>query len=61
MRKQKNFAILYQKNLEAIYTPISTNDPLLNAIINVERDKALNSKIDFRVSINEQVVSDIKK
>ena len=56
----EEFCNSISENLEAIYTPISTNDPLLNAIINVERDKALNSKIDFRVSINEQVVSDIK-
>ena len=56
----EKFCDSISENLEAIYTPISTNDPLLNAIINVEREKAVNSKIDFQVNINEQAISSIK-
>lgn len=56
----EEFCDSLSENLETIYTTISTKDPLLNAIINVEREKAVNSKIDFGVSINEQVISDIK-
>lgn len=56
----KQYCDSLSENLETIYTPISTKDPLLNAIINVEREKAVSSKIDFQVNINEQAISNIK-
>ena len=56
----KQYCDSLSENLETIYTPVSTNNPLLNAIINVEREKAVNSKIDFQVNINEQAISNIK-
>lgn len=59
-KEAEEFCDSISENLEAIYTPISTNDPLLNAIINVEREKAVNSKIDFQVNINEQAISSIR-
>ncbi len=40
-------------NLKATYTPIYTSNPVLNAIVNVELEKASSSKIDFSVDISD--------
>ena len=40
-------------NLKATYTPISTNNPVLNAIVNVELERASSSGIDFSVNISD--------
>ncbi len=40
-------------NLKATYTPITTNNPVLNAIVNVELEKASASGIDFSVNISD--------
>ncbi len=43
------------RNLKKIYTPLNTDNPLLNAIINVEQDKAETENIDFKVEIADQL------
>ena len=40
-------------NLKATYTPIYTSNPVLNAIVNVELEKASSAKIDFSVDISD--------
>ena len=42
-------------NLSAVYTPISTDNPLLNAIVNVELEKAATNKIEFSVKISDNL------
>ncbi len=39
------------ENLKSTYTPIHTTNPVLNAIVNVELEKATSSNIDFSVNI----------
>ena len=38
-------------SLKSAYSPIYSDNPILNAIVNVELEKATNSKIDFSVDI----------
>ncbi len=38
-------------NLQRVYTPVNTENILLNAIVNVELDKAESENIDFKVEI----------
>lgn len=38
--------------LQSIYTPINTDNPVLNAIVNIELQKAYNNGIDMRVEIH---------
>lgn len=49
--------------LSRVYTPVSTSNPTLNAIMNVELDKAYAAGIDFTYNIsdtlNEMTVSEI--
>ena len=40
-------------NLKATYTPITTNNPVLNAIVNVELERASSAGIDFSVNISD--------
>lgn len=40
-------------NLKSTYTPVYTNNPVLNAIVNVELEKATSSNIDFSVNITD--------
>ncbi len=40
-------------NLKSTYTPVYTNNPVLNAIVNVEIEKATSSGIDFSVDISD--------
>lgn len=42
-------------NLKSTYTPIYTNNPVLNAIVNVELEKATSSGIDFSVDISDSL------
>lgn len=42
-------------NLSGIYTPLNTNNPLLNAIVNVELEKAVSQRIIFTVIINDSL------
>lgn len=41
------------RTLEATHTPIHTNNPTLNAIINVELEKAVTYNIDFDIDIRD--------
>lgn len=41
------------QNLQKVYTPINTENILLNAIINVEQDKAENENIFFKIEISD--------
>lgn len=41
------------ENLKSTYTPIHTSNPVLNAIINVELEKASSANIDFSVNITD--------
>lgn len=59
-KEAEEFCNSLSENLETIYTPIATNIPLLNAVINVELEKAFSNDIDFQVNINEQAVSGFK-
>lgn len=43
------------ENLSRIYTPVNTENPLLNAVVNVELEKALKRSIDFYVQINNNL------
>ena len=40
-------------NLKSTYTPVYTNNPVLNAIVNVEIEKATSAGIDFSVDISD--------
>lgn len=40
-------------NLKTTYTPITTNNPVLNAIVNVELERASSAGIDFSVNISD--------
>lgn len=42
-----------QENLKSTYTPIYTSNPVLNAIVNVELEKATSLNIDFSVNITD--------
>lgn len=42
-------------NLSVVYTPISTSNPLLNAIVNVELEKAVTNKIEFEINIMDDL------
>ena len=42
--------------LTSVYTPINTPNALLNAVINVELEKAYNSNITFSVLINDNIM-----
>lgn len=44
------------ERLLGIYTPINTNNSLLNAVINVELEKAANSNISFTVNISDELI-----
>lgn len=41
------------ENLKSTYTPIHTSNPVLNAIVNVELEKATSMNIDFSVNITD--------
>ncbi len=41
------------KDLKSTYTPIHTSNPVLNAIVNVELEKAASANIDFSVNITD--------
>ncbi len=43
--------------MQAIYTPINTENPTLNAVLNVELEKAKNNNIDFKIEINDEMLA----
>lgn len=40
------------ENISLVYTPVHTDNPVLNAVINVELEKANSYDIDFKVELN---------
>lgn len=42
-------------NLSGVYTPLNTENPLLNAIVNVELEKAMSEGIEFTVNVNDSL------
>lgn len=42
-------------DLSGVYTPLNTENPLLNAIVNVELEKAVSKGIEFTVNINDSL------
>ncbi|MGN0459541.1 MAG: sensor histidine kinase [Ruminococcus sp.] len=46
-----------QEKLKSIYTPISTHNPLLNAVLNVAQDKAVKENIQLRINIEGSMLS----
>lgn len=51
----KKLCSYMSESLKRIYTPINTDNPLLNAVVNVELEKASNFGIDFKVKINDDM------
>lgn len=48
------------EELSGVYTPVNTNNPLLNAVVNVEQEKALAYDIEFKITISDNL-SDFSK
>lgn len=44
-------------NMSGVYTPLNTKNPLLNAIVNVELEKAVSQKIVFTVEISDSLAN----
>lgn len=42
-------------DLSSVYTPLNTENPLLNAIVNVELEKAMSNEISFVTKINDDL------
>lgn len=43
------------QGLEKLYTPVNTENPILNAVINVELEKASTLNIPFSVTVNDEL------
>ncbi|MGN1131950.1 MAG: sensor histidine kinase [Ruminococcus sp.] len=46
-----------QEKLKSVYTPISTHNPLLNAVLNVAQDKAVKENIQLKINIEGSMLS----
>lgn len=46
----------YADKMNEVYTPIHTNNTLLNAVVNVELEKAKNKGIDFIIEVNDSMM-----
>lgn len=51
----KNLCNVLSERFMGVYTPINTNNLLLNAAINIELEKAANSDIVFTVIVNDEI------
>lgn len=51
-----NVCIELIERMKAVYTPINTNNPVLNAVINVEMEKAKKNGISFKTEINDEMI-----
>lgn len=51
-----NVCIELIKKMKAVYTPLNTNNPVLNAVINVENEKATKSGISFKAEIKDEMI-----
>ncbi len=45
-----------KEELMSIYTPVNTNNPLLNAVVNVEQEKAFAMGITFKIAITDNLL-----
>ena len=51
-----NVCIELIERMKAVYTPINTNNPVLNAVINVENEKATKSGVSFKAEIKDEMI-----
>ena len=51
-----NVCIELIEKMKLVYTPINTNNLVLNAVINVEMEKAKKNGISFRTEINDEMI-----
>lgn len=51
-----NVCIELIERMKAVYTPINTNNPVLNAVINVENEKATKSGVNFKAEIKDEMI-----
>lgn len=51
-----NVCIELIERMKLVYTPINTNNPVLNAVMNVEMEKAKKNGISFRTEINDEMI-----
>lgn len=54
-KQAQNLCTELSQKMDRIYTPVTTENPLLNAVVNVELEKALSLDIDFVVQINSSL------
>jgi uncharacterized membrane protein YqjE len=51
-----NVCIELIEKMKLVYTPINTNNPVLNAVINVEMEKAKKNGISFKTEIHDEMI-----
>ena len=51
-----NVCIELIERMKLVYTPINTNNPVLNAVINVEMEKAKKNGISFKTEIHDEMI-----
>ncbi len=51
-----NVCIELIERMKLVYTPINTNNPVLNAVINVENEKATKSGVSFKAEIKDEMI-----
>ena len=51
-----NVCIELIERMKLVYTPINTNNPVLNAVLNVEMEKAKKNGISFKTEINDEMI-----
>lgn len=51
-----NVCIELIERMKAVYTPLNTNNPVLNAVMNVETEKAKKKGISFKTEINDEMI-----
>lgn len=51
-----NVCIELIERMKAVYTPINTNNPVLNAVLNVEMEKAKKNGISFKTEIHDEMI-----
>lgn len=55
LAETKNLCSDLLTNLSGVYTPLNTENSLLNAIVNVELEKAVSKGIEFTVNVNDSL------
>lgn len=51
-----NVCIELIEKMKLVYTPINTNNPVLNAVLNVEMEKAKKNGISFKTEIHDEMI-----